>query len=85
MRPELVLALVDGDLYALDGRRGDVGETSTDVVLSVRETRVRLTHGVSVECWFSWYREPEDVVAQCPTGGHIGVSVTDKRGNRKCT
>ena len=66
VRPELVLTLVDGDLHALDGRGRDVWEAAADVVLAVRQARVRLAHGVGVEARLCRDRQTEDVVAQCP-------------------
>lgn len=49
--PELVLALVDGDLDALDGRGGDVGVAHTHLQLPPRQPRQRQAHRVGIQHW----------------------------------
>jgi hypothetical protein len=46
---ELVLALMDGDLDALDGRGGDVGVSHAHLQLSVVQSRQGQANGVGVE------------------------------------
>ena len=48
VRTELVLALVHGDLHALDGGGGYVRVAAAQMVLRSRQVWVRLTHRVRV-------------------------------------
>lgn len=78
--PELILAFVYGDLDALDGGRCDVREPSTDVVLAMRQTRVRLAHGVGVEARLCRDRKSKDIVAQGPAVGNNITCETETCG-----
>lgn len=67
--PELVLALVDGDLDALDGRGRHVGVAHAHLQLPPRQPRQRQAHRVGVQHRLRRQLQAQDLIGAGALGG----------------
>lgn len=74
--PELVLALVDGDLDALDGRGSHIGVTHTHFHLPPAQARQCQAHCVGIEHRLRGEAEAQNVVGCGPAGSEEWVWVS---------